>query len=52
VAQLGRDLGVGPVTLKKLVGDQPWVRVIGSRAFVEVAAFRAWFDAQRPQPRK
>jgi hypothetical protein len=52
VAQLARELGIGPVTLKKLVRNEPWVRIIGSRTFVEVAAFQAWFDAQRPQPRK
>jgi hypothetical protein len=50
VAQLARELGIGPATLRKLVRHEPWVRVIGSRMFAEVAKFRAWFDAQRPAP--
>jgi hypothetical protein len=52
VAQIPHELGIGPAILKKLVRDQPWVRVIGLRTFVEVAEFQAWFDAQQPQPRK
>jgi hypothetical protein len=51
VAQIAREFGIGPVTLKKLVHDQPWVRVIGARTFVAVADFQAWFDAQRPPPK-
>jgi hypothetical protein len=34
------------------VRGKPWVRVIGARPFVAVAAFKAWFDAQRPPPPK
>jgi hypothetical protein len=40
VAQIARELGIGPVALKKLVRDRPWARVIGSRTFVEVAEFQ------------